>query len=62
MAVDIRAVLAAKLPGYPDDNLLDYMSSMLEENNEDLKSDMVGFLVEYAGTAFSPCSRFNLHT
>ena len=31
------------LPNYPDDNLLQYMSSMLEENNPENVPDLLGF-------------------
>jgi hypothetical protein len=34
------------LPDYPDENLLEFMSTMLEENNADMTTDILGFVVK----------------
>eukprot|EP00052_Salpingoeca_macrocollata_P008989 m.70849 g.70849 ORF g.70849 m.70849 type:complete len:744 (-) comp16868_c0_seq1:298-2529(-) len=43
-------LLQQELPDFPDPGVLEYMSSMFEEDSEDLTTDLVGFLGEYAGS------------
>eukprot|EP00053_Salpingoeca_punica_P013269 m.119637 g.119637 ORF g.119637 m.119637 type:complete len:746 (+) comp16157_c1_seq1:131-2368(+) len=42
-------ILREMLPNFPDDSVLDYMSTMFEEDSTELMDDLVGFLTEYAG-------------
>jgi hypothetical protein len=42
-SVDVLKVLQRELPAFPDPDMLQFMSTIFEEDSDDVETDLIGF-------------------